>query len=360
MAHLHASEPAAGCACAHRGAGGKTGGTSSAARGRFPGRFASDFVSALTLIVILAAPVAMAETTDSPRDFDELAASQPDPAEASDDRVIARVTGVHGRVYAESPDGTRRPLVENGPIYPGDRLVTARGAQLGVLSGDHYTGLNEDTELSYSLTPGGAPEVRLVRGQVRVLEAGEGGADAKLSTPELEIAAASGDVEVYAFPEKAYLVSMVCALEGQVQAASLAGQSATVAEGGCAIAKPMEGIYAAGAAAPPLAPVGAAGPGAVSPASAPPPPSGDAAKRFMSPDDVEGGAQMFAANQAPPFDPSSQVFTPCGGGLSAACGAAAVAPNPGPVGPFFPPQPPGLPTNPGPVGPFFPPQPALP
>lgn len=305
-------------------------------------------LSALSAALLLGAPAAFAdESATAPSDFDAAAAMAPAPAEASDERVIGRVTGVHGRVYAEAPDGTRRVLVENAPIYPGDRLVTRHGAQLGVLSGDHYTGLNEDTELSYALTPGGAPEVRLVQGHVRVLEAGENAGEAKLSTPALEIAAAGGDTEIYAFPEKAYLVSMVCAVEGQVQAASIAGQSATVAEGGCAIVKPLEGLYAAGAAGAPLAPVGAAGPAG---ANAPPPPSraGTARDHFDSPDDV---ALAFAANPAPGFDPYEQVYQPCSVPGAAACAATAPPTNPGPNGPAPGPTPPGLPVAPGPNGP---------
>jgi len=304
---------------------------------------------AFIAMTVMGTSTVLAASDPAPRDFDEAAAQQPAPEAASDSRVIGRVTGVHGKVYAESPDGTRRRLVENGPIYPGDRLVTPRGAQLGVLSGDHYTGLNEDTELSFALTPGGAPEVNLVRGQVRVLEAGEGGAAASVSTPALQVAAASGDVEVYAFPEKAYLVSMVCALEGQVKAANIAGESATVAEGGCAISKPLEGVYAAGAAAAPLAPVGAAGPGGTPRSMSSP--AGPPAQRFSSPSDV---AFNLDVRSAPSFGQTDQLFMPCSGGTSIACGAGAGT-NPGPNGPFPGPTPPGLPTRPvnlGPNGPF--------
>ena len=288
----------------------------------------------------------------TPSSFDEAAENAEPVPQAADDRVIGRVTGVHGRVYAEAPDGTRRLLVDNAPIYPGDRLVTARGGQLGVLSGDHYTGLSDDTELSFALTPGGAPEVRLVRGHVRVLEAGDESAPAQVSTPSLQIAEAGSDIEVYAFPEKAYLVSMVCALEGQVRAASIAGESATVNAGGCAMLKPVEAIYAAGAPAgvppPILAPVSAGPP--VSPA-------GPAAARFASPNDVAG--PMLVARQAPAFNYDGTLWTACQTGASAAgCGARGGGGNPptnppvpGPLPPF-PTNPPTNPPVPGPLPPF--------
>jgi hypothetical protein len=308
-------------------------------------------VTIAAIAVLMASAAGGSDALAAPSDFDE-AAAQAEPTSApAEDRVIARVTGVHGRVYAEAPDGERRLLVENGPIYPGDRLVTERGAQLGVLSGDHYTGLNEDTELSYALTPGGAPEVRLVRGQVRVIEASDASGAAQVSAPSLQVAAASGDVEVYAFPEKAYLVSMVCALEGQVQAAGLGGQSATVAEGGCAISKPAEAIYAAGAAGgEPLPVVSAAGP--------PPSPIGPASQRFPAPGpDVARPLASFA--EAPTFaldDPT--LYVPCGTGATGSCGAAPPPTNPptnppvpGPLPPF-PTVPPTNPPVPGPLPPF--------
>lgn len=310
---------------------------------------------AVAAALLLVAGTASAEAGDAPRDFDAAAAAQPAPPEPGPDRVIGRVTGVHGRVFAESPDGTRRPLTLNAPIYPGDRLVTHRGAQLGVLSGDHYTGLNEDTELSYALTPGGAPEVRLVRGHVRVIDAGEAGAPARLATPALEIAEAGADTEIYAFPEKATLVSMVCALEGQVQAASTAGGHATVAEGGCAIAKPAEGIYAAGGAADPLAPVGAAGP-------PPMPASGTAADHFSGPNDVALAA-AFALAQAPDLFEAANLITPCGTAATGACVAATASGGPTPPPPNPPSNPPipGLPPIPPPPNPpSNPPVPGLP
>jgi len=187
--------------------------------------------------------------------------------------------------------------------------------------------------------------VRLVRGHVRVIDAGDESAPARVTTPALEVAAAGTDTEVFAFPEKAYLVSMVCALEGQVRAASVAGESATVAEGGCAIAKPLEGIYAAGGAGSALAPVGAAGP-----AGAPRSASGTAADHFAGPDDVAGGARLFAAHTAPSFDLDQQLFTACSGAAAAACAASAPPPNPpsNPPIPGLPPPgfpPPNPPSN---------------
>jgi len=177
----------------------------------------------------------------------------------SDDRVIGRVTGLRGTVYAQSPGQPRRQLVENAPIYPGDRLVTSKGAQLGVLDGEYYTGLSEDTTLTYSKHGTGAPRVGLERGDVRVINAGDGD-NAQITTPGMVAANTSGDTRAFAVKEKAWIVSVVCALEGQVEV-SAAGRSLVVDEGGCAASKGGAGVFMAGAAPPPLPPVGAAGPG---------------------------------------------------------------------------------------------------
>ena len=73
------------------------------------------WMAAALVCVALVASTAKAETDraagadQAAGGFDELAASQP-ATDAADDRVIGRVTGVHGRVYAESSDGTRRRL----------------------------------------------------------------------------------------------------------------------------------------------------------------------------------------------------------------------------------------------------------
>ena len=189
--------------------------------------------------------------------------------------MIGRVAGIRGRVYAQTPGEPRRLLVENAPIYPGDRLVTSGGAQLGVLSGAYYTGLDEQTTVTYSKLGSGAPSVSLEHGDVRVINSGEG-ENARIATPGLLAATATTDTTAHAIKEKAWVVSMVCAVQGQVQVSGGAdGRSLSVKEGGCAASKPAEGIFMAGAAGVPLAvvppvPVGAvaAAPGAAAPLGA--------------------------------------------------------------------------------------------
>jgi hypothetical protein len=243
------------------------------------------------LIVALGAGVARADVDVPAEEADPWQAAEAVAEAPSEDRVIGRVAGLRGTVYAQSPGQPRRLLVENAPIYPGDRLITAKGAQLGVLDGEYYTGLSEDTTLTYSKHGTGAPLVGLERGDVRVINAGEG-ESARITTPGMLAANASGDTRAYAVKEKAWVVSLVCALEGQVEVTG-AGVSLVVDEGGCAASKPAEGIFLAGVVPLVVPPVSAAGPPgiaqAASAASSSPvfddglPVAGVAAQRFPAP-----------------------------------------------------------------------------
>jgi hypothetical protein len=239
---------------------------------------------------------------------------------------------MRGTVYAQTPGEARRLLGENAPIYPGDRIITARGAQLGVLSGEYYTGLNEDTTLTYAKRGSGAPEVVLERGDVRMINAGEG-ENAQIATPGMVATAGAADTSAYAVKEKAWMVSIVCALAGQVTVADDAGRSLVVDEGGCAASKPAEGLFLAGAAKPgavvadtPIAqPLSSPG-GAAKPSSTggdpmarkgvgdePMPIAGAAAKRFPNPDvGAPGSFALF--NARPPISSASDplsILQPC-------------------------------------------------
>ena len=245
-------------------------------------------------------------------------------------------------VAGARPGRARRQLAENSPIYPGDRIITVRGAQLGGLSGEYYTGLDERTTLVYQKLGSGAPEVRLERGDVRVINAGRG-ANAQLNTPGIRASAEGPDVAAYAIKEKAWMVSIVCAHEGQVRASEKAGRRALlVGEGGCAASKPVEWLYAAGSAGTPLpvatsGGVGAAGTSAsgapgVSPYSANGPLAGSAASRFGDPADVALGPSITSAlASARPglatSDRSLNLIQPCDS-PSSGCSSASVLPNP--------------------------------
>lgn len=239
----------------------------------------------LVALVGYSAATAEAAETAASAGSDPWEATGDESAPEDTDRVIGRVVGLRGRVYAQTPGEEKRLLVENAPIFPGDRIVTARGTQLGVLAGEYYTGLGENTTLVYSKRGTGAPQVKLERGDVRVVNAGQG-EPAHIETPGIVAAAAGPDTSAYAVEEKAWVVSMVCALEGQVKVVG-GGRALVVEEGGCAASQPVAGLFVAGAAPAvlPLAdspPVGAV-PGMLRAAEAALPPVGAAGPRFADP-----------------------------------------------------------------------------
>jgi hypothetical protein len=304
---------------------------------------------AALLAALTWAPGALATEDAGPADPWAAAGSAAERGQ-NPERIIGRVVGLRGTVYAQTPGEARRRLTENAPIYPGDRIITARGAQLGVLSGDYYTGLDEDTTLTYQKRGQSAPTVTLERGDVRVINAGEGD-NARIATPGMVARAGAPDASATAVQEKAWIVSIVCALEGQVTVADDAGGSLVVEEGGCAASKPVEGLFLAGpapadsgVAAPP--PVGAAGAGKPGPTAlanagpAPPPPpiAGDAAKRFPTPDVGAPGPFLAALGAAPPISAASNplsLIQPCDSPASG-CGVS-VAGGGGGGGGGFPP-----------------------
>ncbi len=162
----------------------------------------------------------------------------------------ARVVGVRGSALAHTPGEEPRVLAYDSAIYAGDKIVTAKGAGVGLLSGQHYVGLDESTTATVGLTEAGAPDVRVSTGRARVLASGDG-APARLGTETLLAANAGSDTDVFAFAEKAGMVSMICPSETAVNAAR-GGQALTPGPGECAVAKRGEPLYTANAVHPPL------------------------------------------------------------------------------------------------------------
>ena len=169
-------------------------------------------------------------------------------AHASDE--AARVVGIRGSVIAYSSGEEARVLAYDSPLFAGDKIVTAKGAGVGLLSGEHYVGLDESTTAVLGTTDAGAPDVVVQTGRARVLASGPG-APARLGTETFVAANAGSDTDVFAFAEKAGLVSMICPNESGVGTAR-GGQALAAPKGNCAIAKRGEPLYLADAAHPPL------------------------------------------------------------------------------------------------------------
>ena len=173
----------------------------------------------------------------------------PWPAAAADE--VARVIGLLGEAVAQTPGEAPRTLDTDAPIFAGDQLVTSAGAGLGLLAGTHYVGLDESTTATLRVADTGAPALEVAAGRARLL-ASDDSAAGRLGTNSLVAVDAGIDTEVFAFPEKAGLISMICPNEGTVTA-SRGPQALASSTGGCSVAKAGEALYPARAGHAPLA-----------------------------------------------------------------------------------------------------------
>jgi hypothetical protein len=260
-----------------------------------------------------------------------LALTIADLASAADE--AARVVGVRGSALAHSPGEAPRALTFDAAIFAGDKIITAQGAGVGLLAGEHYVGLDEATTAVIGLTEQGAPSVIVENGRARVLASGTG-APARIGTATLMAANGGTDTDVFAFAEKAGLVAMVCSNETPVEAAR-AGEALTPGKGRCAVAKRGEPLYLADAAHPPLELIAdnglydvAGDPNARIPSPLPPVALG------LAPDPI------FASSVDPLVgDPRN----PCDSPAACQAGSLAVIPSPMPPAPPINPPVPGTP-----------------
>jgi len=171
--------------------------------------------------------------------------------------VAGQVVSVSGAAYAQAPDQERRILSCRDPIYQGDRIMTQESSALGVVSGDHYTQVGENTQLIYSSTGEGVPQLEVETGHVRLLDvSGRAPAQGGIVTPGLVAARSGRDTEALVFAgEKIGVVSMACAFEDPVEVARRGdpGQTAVADPGSCIVSKPREELYRAPATHPRLA-----------------------------------------------------------------------------------------------------------
>lgn len=163
-------------------------------------------------------------------------------------RVVGEVASVAGMALAQAPGEEVRSLACGDPIYAGDLIVTGEDSSLGILSGDFWTGLGADTEMTFETTQAGAPRLDLAEGQIRVIDASAASpTPARVSAPGLVAPNAGRDTEALAFTEKVGTVAMICGWDDplQVSAAGPAGGALGIQPGECAVAKPKEALYSA-------------------------------------------------------------------------------------------------------------------
>ncbi len=259
------------------------------------------------------------------------------PSLADVGREVGRVVAASGEAFAEAPDGSRRALICSSPIYVSDKLTTARGAELGIVSGDFYARIDEQSAVGFEVGVGGAPDLRVTRGHARLLDLGQDAAvNGAIETPGLRLANSGRDSEALVLSEKVTAISMICGREGPVSVQRVArpGEKLTAPVGHCVVDKPGEALYQAAASHPPLELL------AADVCQSPVEGIGRISDRF-SPYDVAG--MLPAVGPGPPVQP---LLKPPGGDILEPCSIQICNPVPtvrvGPITPTGPP-PLGLP-----------------
>lgn len=223
------------------------------------------------------------------------------PAAQAAPRVVGHVVSASGDVVAERPGQTPRPLRCRDSVHEGERVVTGSEARAGLLLGDVLAQLGAETALDVGLTPAGTADLELQRGEVRVIDPRETGADARLGVLGASARVLGNDAEAYVFTEKAGAYAMLCEWDVPLDVARGA-ESARVEPGRCVVAKAHEPLYLAEGHSERLAAPGAD----VCPLG---PVVGGLAQRF-TPVDVAAGPPALFAPTAPPV-PLPPTRSPC-------------------------------------------------
>ncbi len=112
-------------------------------------------------------------------------------------QTVGRVVAKSGQVHAEGADGQRRALACNDVIHPCDTIVTSGGGRVGLLTGDLYAHVDEESRLEIG-TEGTLPSLVLQAGAARVIDARADGAEGiPLRTPHLRTTARATDTELW-------------------------------------------------------------------------------------------------------------------------------------------------------------------
>jgi hypothetical protein len=165
----------------------------------------------------------------------------------ADETAVGEVTALSGRASAVREGGTPRPLACGDKVYEGESVTTEPGSGAGLLLGnDLLAQVGEGSTLSLGRTGAGTPDATLKRGSVRVIDAREGQAPARLAAGSAAARVAGGDSEAYLLAEKAGGYAMFCEWDAPL-AVERGNESRTASPTQCVIAKPEEPLYVANA-----------------------------------------------------------------------------------------------------------------
>jgi hypothetical protein len=166
-------------------------------------------------------------------------------AAAADGDALGHVTSISGQASAQREGGASRPLACGDAVFAGESVVTGQGSSAGLLLGDDLLAqVGEGSAVRLGTTPEGAPDATLERGAVRVIDAREGGAPARLAAGGAAARVAGGDSEAYVLSEKASRYAMFCEWDAPL-AVQRGPESRTAEPKQCVIAKPDEPLYVA-------------------------------------------------------------------------------------------------------------------
>jgi hypothetical protein len=161
--------------------------------------------------------------------------------------------GALGQVSAVREGEAPRALACGDPVFAGESVVTGPGSSAGLLLGeDLLAQVGEDSSLRLGTTPQGTPDATLQRGAVRVVDAREGGAAARLAAGSAAARVAGGDSEAYLLAEKAGGYAMFC--EWDARDRMPAGPDSCPPGGVASLAPHFPAIAARDVAAGPAAP----------------------------------------------------------------------------------------------------------
>jgi hypothetical protein len=165
---------------------------------------------------------------------------------ATAQNAVGQVASVVGKVRAAGPGGADRVLACGDTVYAGDTVSTGLGSSAGIVMNDVLARVDGASAVKFGLTPDGTPDTELDRGRVRVIDARDEGAPARLAARNAQVHVAGNDAEAYLLEEKVGPYAMFCEWDSPLEV-SRGSERTQAAPNQCVIAKDSEPLYVADA-----------------------------------------------------------------------------------------------------------------
>ena len=164
------------------------------------------------------------------------------PLAAAAQSTVGQVSSVSGDVRATGPDGTSRALACGDSVFAGETIATGAGSRAGIVMDDVLARLDAGSTLEVGHTAAGTPDAQLVSGRMRMIDARDGGAPARLGARDASVRVAGNDAEAYVLSEKIGPYAMFCEWDAPL-AVSRGAEVQSAGPSHCVIAKPSEPLY---------------------------------------------------------------------------------------------------------------------